>query len=262
MREEISRAFADARSENRTLLIGYLPVGFPNPRAFAGLLQLASGLDMLELGLPCPDPFMDGPVIRTAMEVLTETGIDMEAAFRLLAEVRPTLRIPLVAMAYWEAVQAFGVERFLDACKRLEISGVLIPDLPSSQLADTCQELQGLGLALVAFLQEPAAAKAFTEATGCNPAFFYLRSSGMTGEAVDVARAAAGLAELKQILNGSATPVALGFGIQTPDDVAALAAAGADAIVVGTVLVKAASQGKPAFRRTVETLASATRREV
>ncbi len=257
---ELARAFAVAQSQNRAVLVGYLPVGFPSPRAFAALVRAASELDVLELGFPCAHPSMDGPVIRNAMEAVLRAGIDLEAAFRLVAELRPEIRIPTVAMAYWQAVDHYGVQRFLKACGDLRLSGVLVPDLPRDRLLDICREVRAHGLELVGFLDEPSDAAVFTGLPECRPAFLYLRSAGMTGEAVDIERAAAGLTELRGLLDGVATPVAVGFGVQTPEDVAALSALGADAVVVGTVLVRAAWRGAAAFRRTVKTLARATHR--
>jgi tryptophan synthase alpha chain len=261
VRAEIAHSFNLAQIQNRALLIGYLPIGFPNPKTFASLLKAAAGLDLLELGFPCSDPSMDGPVIRTAMEVALKGGIDTEAAFAIISGLKGQVRPPMVAMAYWLTVEHYGVDRFLEACIQARFSGVLFPDVPAGLLSATCRAVQQRDLAWAGFLQEPSSVEAYRSAPECSPAFFYLRSSGVTGEAVDIERAAAGLAELRQRLNGSATPVALGFGIQTPEDVAALSARGADAVVVGTVLVKAASQGTAAFRRTVAALAAATRRE-
>ncbi len=261
MNHDLTLAFTAARAKNRALLIGYLPVGFPTPQAFASLVETAAeGLDALELGLPCQDPFMDGQIIRQAMTRVLQAGIDMAGAFDLIEELRSKVAIPLIAMAYWQSVQQYGSSEFLQSCHRASISAILIPDVPEDLLGALCRQVEDLGMAMVGFLQHPRAVAAFLSEPPCRPAFYYLRSSAMTGEAVDLTQATAGLAELRRLLNGAETPVALGFGIQAPEELAALAAAGADGLVVGTVLVRAAAHGPAALRRTVTALARATQR--
>ncbi len=242
--ERIAEAFAAARADGRrSALMPYLMGGFPDldtSRAI-GLAYAQAGADLVELGVPFSDPLADGPVIHAAATAALAAGATLPAVLevgRVLAQ-----RVPVVVMCYSNVILARGLERFADALVDAAISGLIVPDLPFEEAKDTLIACDERGLALVPLVAPTTPAPRLALIGASARGFLYTVSvTGTTGE-----RGGAGVdGTLAGIVAraGAHTdvPIAVGFGIGTPEQAAAAAAAGADGVIVGSRLVRAAGE--------------------
>jgi tryptophan synthase alpha chain len=221
----------------------YMMAGFPDLDRSRGIARayLDSGADLIELGIPFSDPLADGPVIHAAGVAALRAGVHVADAVSVAREVAND--VPVVVMCYTNLALARGLERFVDLLVEVGASGLIVPDLPLEEAPATLEACDRRGLALVP-LVAPTTPDERLQAIGARArGFLYTVSvTGTTGERAaldgglpsDIARARA----------HTEVPVAVGFGIGTPEQAAAAAAAGADGVIVGTRLVRAAGESE------------------
>ena len=234
-------AAAFASSGKRAALMPYLMGGFPTldgSRAI-GEAYAEAGADLVELGVPFSDPLADGPVIHAAGTQALEAGATVHGVLevgRALSE-----SVPVVLMCYANLVLARGTERFAADLAERGISGLIVPDLPLEEAGDVLAACDAAGVALVA-LVAPTTPEERLAAIGASArGFVYTVSvTGTTGERQGLSD------DLREILARTKAhtdvPVALGFGIGTPEAAAAAADAGADGVIIGSRLVRAAAE--------------------
>ncbi|MGH2946653.1 MAG: tryptophan synthase subunit alpha, partial [Solirubrobacteraceae bacterium] len=230
--ERIAAAFAAA--PGRAALMPYLMGGFPDLEASAaiGAACADAGADLVELGVPFSDPLADGPVIHAAGTRALAAGATLHRVLEVASRIAE--RLPVVLMCYANPLLARGVERFADELAAAGASGLIVPDLPLEESAAVRQACDASGLALVPLIAPTTPEDRLAEIVGRARGFVYaVAVTGTTGERSDAGPA--GVLALAKA--HSPVPVALGFGISTPDQVAAAAAAGADGVVVGSRLV-------------------------
>jgi len=237
--ERIAGAFS--AGSKRAALMPYVMGGYPDlerSRAI-GAATIAAGADLIELGVPFSDPLADGPVIHAAATAALAQGVRLSDILELAGSFAQ--QVPVIVMAYANTVLASSAERFLDRLTDARVSGLIVPDLPYEESESLVEEAQRRGLALVP-LVAPTTTDARLARIGARASgFLYVVSvTGTTGER---AAGSATLATLIARAKASTTvPVALGFGISTPDQAAGAAAAGADGVIIGSRLVRAAGE--------------------
>ena len=240
--ERIAAAFAGAAG--RAALMPYLMGGFPTVEASVriGEAYAEAGADLLELGVPFSDPLADGPVIHAAATRALAAGATVHHV--LEAGARLAQRIPVVLMCYANPMLARGVERFAGELAQRGISGLIVPDLPLEEAPALLAACDAAGVALVP-LVAPTTPAARLAAIGARArGFLYTAAvTGTTGERTQDGDVAAVLARATA---STRVPVALGFGISTPEQAAAAAAAGADGVIVGSRLVRAVAEADAA----------------
>jgi len=234
----IAAAFQAA--PGRSALMPYLMGGFPDVEASVavGLACADAGADLLELGVPFSDPLADGPVIHAAGTRALAGGAALHAV--LEGGARIAERVPVVVMCYVNPLLAVGPERFARELADRGLSGLIVPDLPLDEADAIRAACDAAGVALVP-LVAPTTRPERLRAIGASARGFVYTVSvlGTTGErgALD------DLPELlARVRAATEVPVAVGFGISTPDQAAAAAAAGADGVIVGSRLVRAAAE--------------------
>jgi len=239
--ERIAAAFA--ASGKRAALMPYLMGGFPDlaTSLAIGEAYADGGADVVELGVPFSDPLADGPVIHAAGVRALRNGVTVEQILELGAALAP--RMPVVLMAYANIVYARGFEPFCAALRAHEISGLIVPDLPLEEAPELRAVCDGQGLALVPLVAPTTPPERLERIGALARGFLYAVSLvGTTGErgALD-----AGLADF--LARGAAVsdvPVAVGFGIGTPQQAAAAVDAGGAGVIVGSRLVRAAGEAQ------------------
>jgi tryptophan synthase alpha chain len=242
--EKIAEAFESARANGRrAAFMPYLMGGYPDLETSRriGIEYARSGADLIELGVPFSDPLADGPVIHAAGTVALRAGVTLP---EVLGEVaRPIAEhVPVVLMCYANPIVARGLERFADALLAANVSGLIVPDLPLEEASPVLKACDERGLALVPLVApttpEDRLARIGAHARG----FVYTVSlTGTTGERTGgLQDGLAGV--LARTAANTDVPVAVGFGISTPEQAAAAAAAGADGVIVGSRLVRAAGE--------------------
>jgi tryptophan synthase alpha chain len=252
--ERIAAAFS--ATNGRAALMPYLMGGFPDLEASRAIGEAYAdgGADLVELGVPFSDPLADGPVIHAAGTQALAAGATVPAVIELGRALSE--RFPVILMCYSNLVLARGVERFVDELENANVSGLIVPDLPLEEAPVVLEACDAAGIALVP-LVAPTTPEDRLERIGAQArGFVYtVSSTGTTGERAEVD--AGDL--LTRMKAHTEVPVALGFGIATPEQAAAAAAAGADGVIVGSRLVRAAAEGDD-VRALVEGLAAALAR--
>jgi tryptophan synthase alpha chain len=244
--EQIAAAFESARADGRrAALMPYLMGGFPDldTSRRIGLEYARAGADLIELGVPFSDPLADGPVIHAAATAALRGGVKLPEVVSVVGRAIADAGVPVVLMCYANPIFVRGLERFADSLVEAGISGLIVPDLPLEEAPEVLGACDERGLALVP-LVAPTTPDARLARIGAQArGFLYTVSlTGTTGERSGAL--ADGLAAIvSRAAACTAVPVAVGFGISTPDQAADAAAAGADGVIVGSRLVRAAGEG-------------------
>ncbi len=247
MTTRIDRRFADLRAQGRVGLVTFTMAGDPDGQTALDLLRAlpAAGADVIELGMPFTDPMADGPAIQAAGLRALKTGatlagtLDIVRAFRQGARDAPAdVATPVILMGYYNPIYIYGVDRFLADAREAGVDGLIVVDLPPEEDDELCLPARAAGLDFIR-LATPTTDAARLPAVLANTSGFlyYVSIAGITGTAAPSRDAvAAAVARLKAKTD---LPVAVGFGVKTAETAAAIAAAGADAVVVGSAIVDA-----------------------
>jgi len=240
--DRIAAAFESAKAEGRAALMPYMMAGYPDRET--GLAVAAayadSGADLIELGVPFSDPLADGPAIHAAATTALEAGATLATALEVCRSVSE--RVPVVFMVYANMVLAHGGAReFAGLAKAAGAAGAIVPDLPLDEAGEVREAFAAEGLALVPLLAPTTPAERRKRICEAAHGFVYVVSTvGTTGERDEIPAA---LTELVEATKADAsTPVAVGFGIGTPQQAAQVGQI-ADGVIIGSRLVRAAGEG-------------------
>lgn len=234
----IEARFAALRDEGRAGLVTYICGGDPDPETFQALLEglPEAGADLIEVGMPFTDPMADGPTIQAGNLRALAEGMTLP---RLLDHVRAFRTkddaTPIVLMGYYNPIHHYGRERFLADAKAAGVDGLIVVDLPPEEDDELCLPALDQGLCFIR-LATPTTDERRLPAVLANTKGFvyYVSIAGITGAAAPTASLVE--AAVTRIKRNTELPIAVGFGIRTPEQAAEIARA-ADAVVVGTALV-------------------------
>ena len=227
--------------EGRAALIPYLTAGYPTLEDAAGVGEafLTAGADILEIGIPFSDPLADGPTIQDTTTRAIENGADLRYCFDLASRFAD--RVPVVFMLYYNTVFARGAGRFLDEAADAGVSGLVIPDLPVDEAAPFAEACNERGVGFCPLVAPTSSETRLQEAADRATGFVYCVSvAGVTGVRDDLPPGAVGL--LRRVRSKTEAPVALGFGIGSPE-AAAEAAAEADGVIIASKLMRLVAEG-------------------
>jgi tryptophan synthase alpha chain len=256
MSDRIAAAFA--ANGKRAALMPYLMGGFPDLATSRriGEAYADAGADLVELGVPFSDPLADGPAIHAAGTAALRAGATVEGVLEVGRAL--AVRVPVAVMCYANPILARGARPFARALADAGIAGLIVPDLPAEEAADVRTAGDEQGVALIPLIA-PTTPDDRLKAIGSRArGFLYTVSlTGTTGERSQLAE------DLRQVIarakQATTVPVAVGFGIATPDQAAEAARAGADGVIVGSRLVREAAEAEnppEAVKRLVEDLAA------
>jgi tryptophan synthase alpha chain len=245
--QRIAAAFAHVANEGRAAaLMPYLMGGFPTlPNSIRiGEACVRGGADIIELGVPYSDPLADGPVIHEAATRALAAGAHLGGVLEVARALAPS--VPVVLMCYANMVLAPGAAAFVERLARTGASGLIVPDLPFEEAAELLAACDAHGVALVPLVAPTTPPGRLAEIGAKARGFLYTVSVvGTTGERVALAERFAEI--VARAKAATPVPVALGFGISTPAQAREAADAGADGVIVGSRLVRAAGEsGDPA----------------
>lgn len=236
----IAARFAALQAQGKAALIPYLTAGDPHPALTVPLMQrmVQAGADIIELGVPFSDPMADGPVIQQAHERALRHHVNLRQVLAMVAQFRETdPHTPVVLMGYLNPIEIMGYAAFATAAAQAGVDGVLTVDLPPEEGCDLLPLLRAQGIDPI-FLLSPTTPEPRMQAVAqaASGFVYYVSLKGVTGaNTLDVAAVAQRLA---QIRTHTTLPVGVGFGIKDAATAAAVAAV-ADAVVVGSAVVKA-----------------------
>jgi tryptophan synthase alpha chain len=239
--ERIADAFA--RTSKRAALMPYVMGGFPTLEQSLQIGQacVRAGADLIELGLPYSDPLADGPVIHAAGTRALAAGANVAGVLEVARVLSAS--VPVALMCYANMVFAPGVDAFVERLARSGACGMIVPDLPFGEAPEVLEACDEHGIALIPLVAPTTTPERLQEIGASARGFLYTVSVvGTTGERRAVgADLAATIARAKA---STRVPVAIGFGISTPEQAGQAAAAGADGVIVGTRLVRAAGESE------------------
>ncbi|MBI5399477.1 tryptophan synthase subunit alpha [Candidatus Saganbacteria bacterium] len=224
---KLSEAF-----KKRQALIAYITAGDPDLAATEKLVLALekAGADIVELGIPFSDPLADGPVIQASHQRALKKNTGLTAVFKTVKHLRRKTSIPICFMLAYNLILQYGPEKFFSDCEKFGIDGVIIPDLPPEEFKGR-QEWVDLIFLVAPTSTDERIKLAAEKSTG----FVYLVSvAGITGARKNLAENLADL--VGRIRQHTLLPVAIGFGISTPAQARAAAAA-ADGVIVGSAIV-------------------------
>jgi tryptophan synthase alpha chain len=234
----ISDVFAARGAEGRTALVPYVTAGHPAVDGTVEVLEAiaAAGADVLELGIPFSDPLADGPTIQHSSFLSLQNGTTVQRVLRDLAAFRRTSDTPVVLFSYLNPILRFGLDRFLGEAAEAGGNGLLLTDLPSGSDPEVEEAVISSGLDLIRLVAPTTPIERVpVVARGGTGFLYYISRTGVTGAQTELR---AGLAdEVRAIRDAVDLPVAVGFGISTPEQ-AALVGGVADGVVVGSALVQ------------------------
>jgi tryptophan synthase alpha chain len=263
----IEARFAALRTEGRAGFIAYVMAGDPDLERSRAILSVlpAAGADIIELGVPFSDPMADGPPIQRAALRALQTGTTLAKVLDLVRDFRRSDRAtPIVLMGYLNPLLSLGYVAFARQAAEAGVDGVIMVDCPPEEAGPLADALDAQDLALIRLATPTTdAARLAVVARRTRGFVYYVSVAGVTGG--KAADAAAVAPQVERVRAASGLPVAVGFGIRTPEQASAIARV-ADAAVVGSALVDALAgalerEEDPvaAVRRTAEDLAGAVR---
>ncbi|MBT3369852.1 MAG: tryptophan synthase subunit alpha [Rhodospirillaceae bacterium] len=237
-RARIEARFAKLRDEGRAALVTYIMSGDPDLETSAKIIAglPAAGADIIELGMAFTDPMADGPSIQVAGLRALDAGITLKKTLAMVADFRQhDMETPIVLMGYYNPIHAMGVPEFLAAASASGIDGLIIVDLPPEEDAELCLPALEAGLSFIR-LATPTTDEKRLPAVMANTSGFvyYVSYAGITGAgSADADTVAAAVARIQEHTD---LPIAVGFGIRTPEQAKGIASV-ADGVVVGTAFI-------------------------
>jgi tryptophan synthase alpha chain len=229
---KINKAFL-----NKKAFIGFVTAGDPSIEKTEDyiLSMVNAGADLIEIGIPFSDPIAEGDVIQKANIRALSSGATTDKVFDMVKSVRKKTDIPIVFLTYINPVFVYGYERFFKKCKICEIDGIIIPDLPFEEKDEILAIAKNAGVDIITLIA-PTSENRIREIAKKSTGFIYVVSSmGVTGVRTEIKT------DLNSIINTvkgvSDTPVAVGFGISTPEQAKQISKI-ADGVIVGSAIVK------------------------
>ena len=246
----IGKAFAGKKA-----FIGFLTGGDPHPDRTEAFIHemIRGGADLVEIGIPFSDPIAEGPVIQAANLRALSAGTTVDRLFRIAANVRKETETPLVFLTYLNPVFHYGYEAFFDGCREAGVDGVIIPDLPFEEQGEAKDIAAARGVDVIS-LVAPTSEDRILHIAGEASGFLYVVSSlGVTGMRSRITTDLGAM--IRTIRRATKLPAAVGFGINTPDQVREISAV-ADGVIVGSAIVRIIEEhgeaAGPWIRRYVE----------
>lgn len=234
----IERTFKKLRAQNKKAFIPYVMAGDPSVEKTKELVLVLEerGADIIELGVPFTDPLADGPTIQRAAERALKNGVTLRSVIALVNDIRVKTRVPLVLMTYYNPVFKYGEERFINDAKDAGVDGLIIPDLPPDEAGELIKISKKAGIALI-FLLAPTSTEDRIKkvATASKGFIYYVSMTGITGAQILLDGSIE--KSINSIRSITDKPVAVGFGVSTPDEARAVAGI-SDGVIVGSAIVR------------------------
>jgi tryptophan synthase alpha chain len=251
----ISERFEALRGRKETALISFVTAGDPDLETTEALVLslAASGVDLIELGVPFSDPIAEGPAIQRASERALAAGATLRRILELVGRVRDKVDIPLLLMGYANPIHAMGAEAFAKAANEVGVDGIIIPDLTPEDGAPYLDPIREMGIDVILLASPTTQADRLEMLSKETQGFlYYVSLQGVTGVRTSIG---AGVEErVRQAQSFGDMPVCVGFGVATPAHAEAIGGY-ADGVVVGSAIVdavEAAMASKPPGPRATE----------
>jgi tryptophan synthase alpha chain len=234
----ISKTFKRLKQQGKKAFIPYLMTGDPSLEKTRDVVLLFEecGADIVELGVPFSDPLADGPTIQRASERALKNGITLRKVVSFVRDLRHFTQIPLVLMTYFNPVFRYGMDKFIKDARTAGVDGVIIPDLPPDEAGDFIKPARKEALDTIFLLAPTSTEERIKKVTKASSGFlYYVSITGITG--ADLRLDGSMEALISNIRHYTDKPIAVGFGVSTPQDASAVAKI-SDGVIVGSAIVK------------------------
>jgi tryptophan synthase alpha chain len=241
-RELIAAAFKKAQERQTAALMPYFTLGYPDIETSLDVVEaIAGSSDLLEIGIPFSDPLADGPTVQHSTQIALENGVTVAGCMEMVARLRQRgVNTPACFMGYYNPILAYGTERFVRDARTTGIQGLIVPDLPPEEAAELAGYVSEAGLAYIYFLAPTSNEARIRQVTAKASGFIYLASlTGVTGARTALRSDLE--AFVGRVQAHTEIPLAVGFGISTPEQAAAVGAL-ADGVIVGSALINAVDE--------------------
>ena len=238
-RARIAAAFARAQQAQSAALMPYYTLGYPDRQtALDVVTAVAPYSDLLELGVPFSDPLADGPTIQHSTQIALENGTTVSGCLAMLRELRQRgVTTPVMLMGYYNPILAYGITNYVRDAAAAGADGFIVPDLPPEEADELEQTAAAVGLVLIHFLAPTSSPARIANVAGRAQGFIYLVSlTGVTGARTAVQTDLASF--VARVRQQAHVPLAVGFGISTPQQAAQIGGM-ADGVIVGSALINA-----------------------
>ena len=238
---KIDSVFSQARQKNTKVLVTYVMAGFPNTRSTISAVKgmLKGGADIIELGFPFSDPLADGPVIQNASLTSINSGFSLNKFFDMVRAIRKFTDVPLVLMTYSNIFYKNGFEKTISRAARAGIDGFIIPDLPIEESDLYLKTAKKFKCDTIFLISPNTPATRIKKIAKLSTGFLYMVAVyGTTGIRKNIPKYTPKAIAHACKISFNIIPLGVGFGIRTPSDASRYVSFGADAIIIGSALVK------------------------
>lgn len=255
MKARIEKRFDTLAAEGRAGLVSFIMAGDPTAEATLEILKglPAAGVDILEIGMPFSDPMADGPAIQEAGLRALKAGMTLEKVIAIVRAFRAgDQTTPIILMGYFNPIFNYGIDRFLKTAVEAGVDGLIVVDMPPEEDAELCLPAMAAGLRFIRLATPTTDDQRLPKVLANTSGFvYYVSIAGITGaQAANAQTVGAALARMRRHTD---LPIAIGFGISTPDQAAEFATVG-DAVVVGSAIVKVIKENLDAEGRPLPSL--------
>ena len=234
----IEKVFRELKRKNRKAFIPYIMAGDPSLEKTGDTVLMLEkcGADIVELGVPFTDPLADGPTIQRAAERALSAGVTLRRVMAFAKELRSSSAVPVLLMTYYNPVFKYGEKEFVNDAVRAGIDGMIIPDLPPDEASGLLRLSHHAGLATI-FLLAPTSTEDRIRKVGraSRGYVYYVSMTGITGSRLSLDDSFSESVQAIRKITGK--PVAVGFGVSTPEE-ASVVAEVSDGVIVGSAIVK------------------------
>ncbi|NEO68055.1 tryptophan synthase subunit alpha [Moorena sp. SIO3H5] len=243
---KISDCFGSLRSNSQCALIPFITAGDPDLETTAKALRVLdqSGADIIELGVPYSDPLADGPTIHAAATRALQKGVQLDDVLAMVKDVSPEIQAPIVLFTYYNPILNRGINSFLEQIAEVGAKGLVVPDLPLEEAQILLKPAAELGIEVILLVAPTSPTERIEAIAKQSQGFIYLVSvTGVTGMRTQLQSRVKDL--LNQMRGVTDKPIGVGFGISEPQQAKQVKDWGADAVIVGSAIVKRLANGTP-----------------
>ncbi len=242
----VALRFQKLKENSECALIPFITAGDPDLVTTSKALEVLAnnGADMIELGVPYSDPLADGPTIQAAATRALQKGVQLEDVLAIVRQVVGKINVPIILFTYYNPIYYRGIETFLRQVKEAGVSGLVVPDLPLEEAEVLLKSAAEIGIEVTLLVAPTSSQERIDAIAAKSQGFIYLVSvTGVTGIRSQMA---AGVKDLLADLHSTTDkPIGVGFGISDPEQAKQLKDWGADAVIVGSAIVKRLADGTP-----------------
>jgi tryptophan synthase alpha chain len=255
----IGKRFKAIHKNQGKAFIPYIMAGDPSLARTRDLVRILEdcGADIIELGVPFSDPLADGPTIQQAAQRALRQGVTLASVVDFVADLRKTTQIPIVIMTYYNLIFKYGDERFIRDAASAGIDGMIIPDLPPDEAEVIMGYARAAGFDIIFLLAPTSTQQRIRKVARASGGFiYYVSITGITGNRLTLDPAIG--QHIADIRQAGKKPVAIGFGVSTPEEAASVAGY-ADGVIVGSAIVRRVNDPDEQLRSYLKSLREAIR---